>query len=186
MDILKILDFLTVNPILVTLIATIIGGDGVLLSLAFLAGSGFMPLWIVFTFSIIGFFISDSVWYFIGHKSKSLKISKRVHKIVDRYNKLNHFTLFLFSKVIYGTRILTVFYLSKKLSYKRFVLYAILLNILLVSVLVSIGYYAGKGFTKFQHLFESIGFWFSFFFVMIILILISKYLFKWLAEKIIK
>lgn len=177
-DISNILGFISSNPIFLSFIGSVIFGDAFILSMAFLSGSGYIPFTIVYFFSILGFIVADTFWYLIAKTKKVnylLKIisknkhSKTAEKYIQRSTYGKPFLALTYSKFIYGTRIITIFYIRKKIKFLKFLLYNSFLNFLLVSALVISGFLAGKGVTKFVDIFNGVR---SIFFTLILSIII--------------
>ncbi len=134
----------------------VLGGDAAYLLLTFLSGQGFFPLWGIIVGSTLGMMTFDTFWFLVprsrwaGRLKEKARVSERYRRIEDRIESLSHHNdiLILFiSKVLVGTRILTLAYLSvRKLSFGRFTLLNAIATLLWAVVMGYVGYYAGVGY----------------------------------------
>ena len=164
------------------------------MSIAFLSGQGVMPLYIVFAGSIIGTIVSDTAWFFlsrtraadrmISYKHFSVWYAK-VKSIFDKITKNNIIIAILVGKFLYGTRIVTIAYLSReRINYYKFCLYNFVIIVLWTLVIIPIGYLAGEGLGKTMTIFQDFEKVVFYLIVFIILIFIIKSVFtKWLEKK---
>ena len=127
-------------------------GETVILTAAFLAGQGTWSIESVFWLSLAGTVTSDSLWFLLGQTF--FKFTKRWEKYQDQYQtfliKLEKITgqrpflSLLFIKFLYGTRILTILYLSiRKVRYATFLLFNTVGTILWLSVMIFVGWWEG-------------------------------------------
>jgi membrane protein DedA with SNARE-associated domain len=129
-------------------------GETVVISSAFLAGQNLWSVWNVFWICFLGTIISDTLWFVLG-KNFNAKIEShekhgsRYRKVIAKVNKYvggRIFLALLFIKFLYGTRILTIFYISaRKVSFWKFTLFNSLGTIIWLVVIIGAGYLAGKG-----------------------------------------
>lgn len=184
MELNNFLNIFENNSILITFFMSVLGGDTFVILLAFLSGSNMISLYIVFIFSILGFIISDTFWFLISKSQKldnltikfrKAKFNSRLRRLINKISDMRSFKLLFYSKFIYGTRVATIFYIGKKdISLIKFELYTILTNFLWISIIVLIGYLAGKGVSYFVYIFENFTSFFIGFSLFIILILVLK------------
>jgi membrane protein DedA with SNARE-associated domain len=142
---------------LISFIAVILWGDISVLSISFLAAQGFIPLLAVAIIAVAATFVADSLWFLLSvsgvmdhvpiwkpFHGTYLRLERRIEKI-SRHNDL---IMLLLSKFVYGTRIVTIAYLahSKKIKYTKFIEHDMISSILWLTLLVPIGWLAGKGF----------------------------------------
>ena len=129
-------------------------GETVIITAAFLSGQGVWSILNVFWLAFLGTIASDLIWFLLGHSI--YKYLKNWQNYQDKYqptiNKLQKITgdkpflALLFIKFLYGTRILTILYLStRKIGFKKFVFYDAIGTIIWLAVLLPIGWLAGKG-----------------------------------------
>lgn len=171
-------------------ILSFIGGfmlQEIVIFLAILSGAKVIPLWIVVTFGFIGNVIHDILFFFIGKSrylarfNKRFRISNKSKEIVrflDKFRgKDNFFPLFL-CKFIYGTRMLTIVYVShRERLFSRFLLVDTLANILWFAIMMPIAWLAGKGFIEALHIIKGFEKIMTLIFVFsILIILINKFL----------
>lgn len=167
-------------------------GESIILSAAYLAGQQILSLQVVFWVSFLGTVISDLIWFLFGfhfvsrlenhdkHKHNYAKAIRHVDRLVGK----RPFLALLFIKFAYGTRVLTIIYLSvKRLSFWKFVFFDSLGTIIWLIVMVSIGWFAGRGAHNFSssvnHIEYSI-------LGLLILLLGLRFGLKWIQKKIFK
>lgn len=126
-------------------------GESVIIPAAFLSGEGIWSFSYVFVTAYIGTLLSDAVWFALGprlfrfaHDFESIK--RRSDAFLPKIEYLGNrpFHLLLISKFIYGTRILTIIYLSKKVSILLFTLYNLVGTFLWLAAVMTVGFLAGK------------------------------------------
>lgn len=128
-------------------------GETVIIPAAFLAGQNILSTPEVFWLAFLGTVCADVLWFFTGpfiwkfaHRFET--ISKRSEAILKRLDELyanQPFRALLFSKFIYGTRFLTVVYLSlERVSALRFLVMNFFSTLLWLVTIVAIGWLAGK------------------------------------------
>lgn len=128
-------------------------GETVIIPAAFLAGQDILSLQEVFWVTFLGTVIADTLWFIAGpplfrfaHRfewiaARSESVLKRVK---DLYADQPFRALFV-SKFVYGTRILTVIYLSfERVSAVRFLIVNLASTFLWLVAIVAIGWLAGK------------------------------------------
>jgi membrane protein DedA with SNARE-associated domain len=183
---------------LVSMIGTALWGDGALITLVALAVNLKANLVVLFFAAFVGTFIGDSVWFFIGRKiSKNIKKYERVNRgfetiaeLIERVFKKNYTLALVTVKFLYGTRVITIFYLAKeKISYKKFLLYDSISTIFWLFGMGFVGYLVGLGVNWILHVVKNIQLAITFMIVILALFylvqkLINKGLFK--EEKILE
>jgi len=167
-------------------------GETVILTAAFLAGQGTWSIKSVFWLSLAGTVISDSLWFFGGQSF--FKLTKRWKKYQDKYQtflvKLEEITgqkpflALLFIKFLYGTRILTIIYLSiRKVRYFTFLLFNTIGTVLWLSVMILVGWLVGRGVLDAGQIFSRVEYAFT---ALVLLIVLYRIVAIWLGKKITK
>lgn len=150
---------------IIAMIATALWGDGALIFLVVLCVNFNTSLIVLFFAAFVGTFIGDSVWFFIGRKiSKNIKKYKKIEKgfetiaeLIERLFKKNYLLALVTVKFLYGTRVITIFYLSKKkMKYRKFLIYDSLSTIIWIFGMGFIGYLVGLGVGWLWHVVKSI------------------------------
>lgn len=146
-----IFSILSNHPELSVFLGTFLLGDEMVYFFAFLAGQGLIPLLAVILFSIIGNGGCDIFWYsvarfdFLRFFRKTLKKQVKKHKGELKKEKLINkkgglLLLLVLSKFFYGTRLLAIFYVGKKIkSFTTIIIYntlAVIIWVISVSLLV--------------------------------------------------
>ena len=139
----------------VPFLGALIGGEETILVITTLSAQGIIPFWVVAVFSFLGTVVSDTLWFFVGKTplyGKLISLSSfkngysRLVRMMDTVFHGNFFMALLVTKFLYGTRIVTIMYISKKdLSFLFFTIYNSLTTIIWLSVILTIGWFAGKG-----------------------------------------
>ncbi len=151
----QLLSFFGNHTFIVSFFGAIIGGEETLILLSILASHEVLDIGYVLIFFYAGILVSDSIWYFLG-KSKLIYwlMNKKIisktflywDKLLNKATEKSDFQVLFFTKFLYGTRILTLMYLSNvRLKFKSFILYNIIANFVWVSTILLIGWSAGKG-----------------------------------------
>ena len=128
-------------------------GETVIIPAAFLAGEGILSLSSVFWVTFLGTIVADTIWFFVGptlfrFAHRFAYVQTRSEGMMNRLETLyanKPFRALLVSKFVYGTRILTVLYLSlEKISAIRFLLINLASTFVWLLGIVAIGWLAGK------------------------------------------
>lgn len=160
-----LVDYSAFQYVLVFLGAAI-GGDFVLIGMAFLSAQGFLFLPIVFIFSFLGTFVSDIVLfllartallhYIISHKYATRTTSMIVESLM-RVGRRNHTLSLTIAKFLVATRAIIMMYADKTdISLKDFSVSNAIATLVWVIVVVPIGYFLGMGFTYFSEVLENV------------------------------
>lgn len=167
------------------------GGEGVIMTSAFLAARGIWSIEAVFFLTLTGTVAADIVWFLFGYQILQMfgKYSK-LKNYTGFEKKLNNifgkrpFLILLFIKFLYGTRILTIVYLSyRKMSLKMFALYDTIGTMLWLAVILPIGWFAGKGVALIIPIFKKTQYAL---FILVLFIAVLSIVTKWITRKISK
>lgn len=173
-------------------LGSVLFGETIIIASAFLAAGGIFPLLWVFIFTFLGTVISDSIWFYFGNNiiSLSSKLAKKSEKYKGYLIKLDKFTgnktflALLFIKFLYGTRILTIVYLSiKKTGFVKFLLFDIIGTLIWLPIIIAMGWFTAKGANNLISLFNRIEYILA---VLVLLIITIRIATSWLTKKIIK
>jgi len=188
-----ILSFVPYLPI-ISFLAPIIGGGeiGVIMA-SFLFSKNPYLFFIIVLFSFLGMISIDSFWFFIA-RSKLFNKFKEIKKISPHYKKLEgniesishgkDSLVILISKLMIGTRILLVIYISgRKINFSKYLLYDAIPTLIWAICLTSIGVLLSFGFDSVITIFKNI----QLAITLIILLLFIIYLMqKWLMKRLMK
>ncbi len=128
-------------------------GETIILAAAFLAGQGMWSVFTVFWVTFLGTIISDAVWFFAGRRMGALSDSwqkkqaayKKLLSFLEQMTGRRAFLSLLFIKFLYGTRIISILYLSiHKLRFRTFFVFNAMGTFLWLMVMVGVGWYASK------------------------------------------
>ncbi|HLD10535.1 MAG TPA: VTT domain-containing protein [Candidatus Nanoarchaeia archaeon] len=184
-----IIELLTKYQLLLVFLGSFFFGESVIISSGFLAAQGILEIPYVFVFSFLGTVISDSFWFYFGKfiflRKKQLidhqKYNKLVKKI-DKITKHKYFWALLFIKFLYGTRILTIVYLSiRRLNFWIFTLFNSLGTLLWLTVILTIGWLAGKGFSNVILVFNEVKYLLI---SLVFLLILYRVVSQWITQKI--
>tara|TARA_Y100000034_G_C6819879_1_gene369126 strand:+ start:120 stop:800 length:681 start_codon:yes stop_codon:yes gene_type:complete len=149
----------------IALIGSIISGNIFVLFLSTLAGQGTLSIFKVWIIALTGTLIADAIWYNLGKTQFIDKIARHrktiynfytIKKVLTKSQEKNNFTVFLVSKFVYGMKIMTLMYAGRRhMHADHFIKYDYTATTIWVTFIVSIGFLAGKGFTKLFEIFNS-------------------------------
>jgi len=152
MELHGIIEHYSRHPDALFFVAAVVGGQEMILPLAFLVGEGMWNLPHLFAVTFVATLTVDLFWFGfarLGRRWKRLehftREDSRVKKFVQRLSK-NEATLLLVTKFMLGTRVVSVLYLSLDgLKVFRFMLLNILVTIPWLAIIITIGWLAGRG-----------------------------------------
>jgi len=189
---LIVLDFLQKYGILTAFLGGFVTGESVIITLAFLSANGYIPLWWILVFSTLGLFLSDFIPFFIGRLrifkkftkyKRFAPIFKRIDLVNRKFSKDRLFLTLLYGKFIYGLSIPVIMYFSsKKVSLKKFIINDFFVVVIYMFFIVSIGYFAGKGFNLLLEIFRSLRIALLFLILLIIIIYLLR---KWMSIRLL-
>lgn len=142
---------------IIALFAPLIGGEIAILGLAFLAGQGMFSLWGVILGSFLGMLILDVGWFMMLRFPPFEKLRKSWGSTSVRYQKMearietlahrNDVLVLFISKLLIGTRVLILVYLSlRKISLVRFLTYDSIATFAWALALGYLGFASGRGY----------------------------------------
>jgi membrane protein DedA with SNARE-associated domain len=167
-------------------------GETVIISSAFLSGQGFISPITLLSMAFLGTVVSDMIWFIVGRKILTLlhrweKYKIQSEKVFPHLEKVFHHKLFLillFIKFLYGTRILTILYLSMhRMKTGTFILYNSLGTLLWLAVILPIGWLAGKSIINILPFLNKIHYVVL---SLVVLVVVFRYVSQWLSNKITK
>lgn len=147
------------NPVfffVITIIAISLWGDASMIALSILAIQLNIGFWIVLVGGYIGAMIGDIAWFVLGKRilpklGRHKRFKKYYARIIHHINRVAHrnaFVTLCLAKFLYGTRVITVFYLAeRKMKLAKFIKYNSVALMLWVLFMGTIGYLVAKGFT---------------------------------------
>lgn len=150
----------------ITVLASLIGGDIAVFILAFLAGQEILPFSEVILGGFLGMFLLDAFWFATPRSSWGKKLRERgvqfqkyraLEAKIESFSHKSDILILFISKVLVGTRILTLVYLSlRTLSFRRFLIYNALATFPWVVILGLTGWFVGLGHSTLDHAYHSI------------------------------
>ncbi len=159
----------------------LLGGEFVIISFAFLSAQGVVSLLLLVVLSFIAVFFADAIWFFLGRTTVAQRIISHRHvsptaviifEAIRRASRGNHFIALVLAKLMPGTRILMIMYMSKSdIVFRKFVLYNAVAILIWLLVIISIGFISGAGFTYLAEIFKNVYISVGFVFVIIIIII---------------
>lgn len=148
-----ILETLSTYQLPAILLGSILFGETVIITAAFLSAQGYWSPVIVFVLSLIGTISSDIVWFILGKYSvewlrKWNWYKTQEEKIMQKAKYLKGsqpWLALLFIKFLYGTRIIMMVYFSiQKIPIRKILVYNIIGTTIWLIVMIAIGWLAGK------------------------------------------
>lgn len=174
---------------LVVFIGAAFGGELAMFTLGFLAAQGFFSIYLLFYVSFLGTMSSDILYFWLGrtkladrlfsHEYTNTTINM-ITEAVRKVSKGSHFIALLLANFMIASRIILIIYVSKTdLKFKKFLYYESIALVLWLLVLISIGFFAGRGFTYLsnilQNIYTGIGF-------LLLIVLIMIFIQIWLKK----
>ncbi|MEK6892675.1 MAG: hypothetical protein AABX07_00560 [Nanoarchaeota archaeon] len=150
-------------------IASLISGLALgdfLIFLAMLAGAGKANIGTIFAFAFLGGIVHDLLFFAAAKSNIFRKITKKMklkekkirilRTILNMTKKNMFFTLFI-AKFIYGVRDVTILYYAHNESrLKKYIITTISVEVLWLSSILSIGWFAGRGFSEILKVFKGL------------------------------
>lgn len=177
--------------VLILLLGGVFGGEEIIIGLVFLSLMGLFPLWWIFIFVTAGEFIADFLIFMFGrlHTIEYFKKKDwfaRMYDTTDMFIKNasrdSIFRTLLYSKFMYGTRIIALLYVgSKKESIRKFVVAEGAVLVVWMSVAVVVGWLAGTSANQFKETFKHVEVLVGVFFILLVAVTLGK---KWLQTKL--
>lgn len=141
------------HNLLLFFFAALIGGEEVMIPLAFLVGTGLWDLQTLFLGCFLGTVLSDALWFLLGrHGLQNNKLFKRhkskYEKIVGFLKKISKkdFVILLVTKFIYGTRIFTILHFGvSEITKTKFLIMNSAVILIWLPIALGLGWFAGKG-----------------------------------------
>src|SRR3989344_2927935 len=191
-----LLEIITSYPALrdlVVFLGAAFGGEIAVVSLSFLAAQKVFPLYSFIIISFLGTFTSDILWFLLG-RTKTIEniITHRyahstvslITETVEKVSRGNHFLALIIAKIMVGTRVILLMYVSRKnLSLGKFILFDSVAVLFWLLVVIPIGYVSGLGYSYLSNIFENIYAGIGFFLLMIFGIILFH---TWLKRKFTK
>ncbi len=189
----RLIPLLSQYGILISFIGGLFAGEEVIATLSFLSAQGYINIWVVFIFCFIGILICDLLFFSVGkfrifskfsRFKRLVHFSNRVDNLVIKITKKSTIRALLYTKFIFGTRILTLVYLGfRGTQYKDFLKSDFIVGILWMVIVVSIGWFAGASFRKIIEIFANLQLAFG---VLILFVAIIFIIFKIIENKLAK
>lgn len=151
---------------LLVFVGTAVGGDFLLIALAFLSAQGLISVPVLLVFSFLGTFFSDILLFLLArttflHNIISHRYAHRTASVIVesllRTGRRNHFLSLTIAKFLVATRVVIMLYADKTdISFKKFFYANAAATFVWVVAVVPIGFTLGLGFTYFSEVFKNI------------------------------
>lgn len=150
----SILPFLSTNYLVGVFVGSFLFGETVIITIATLAVSFGWPFVHIFWVALLGTVASDTVWFYLGRgilrRLRRFESYERKHEkmmqALQRYAGEKPFLALLYIKFLYGTRIITMLYLSlRRVPVQSFILFDTIGSAIWLFVVMSLGWLAGLG-----------------------------------------
>ncbi|HCB35532.1 MAG: hypothetical protein A2W52_00190 [Candidatus Taylorbacteria bacterium RIFCSPHIGHO2_02_49_25] len=165
-------------------------GETVIIPAAFLAGQNILSLSEVFWLTFLGTVSADVLWFLVGpflwkvaHRFETISTkSEAVLKRLDELYANQPFRALLVSKFVFGTRFLTVIYLSfERVSALRFLVMNFLSTLLWLTTIAALGWLAGESIINLLPIISDVKYAFLF---IVLLVIALKLAPIWFQKKI--
>lgn len=177
---------------LISFLGGLIGGESVMISLSFFWATGYLKLFDILIFALLGAILCDIIIFYIGGTKyiSRIIISKKVSFIYIKIDKFieetihrNVFLLLLITRFIYLASPVAIAYLgTKKIKFRVFIISDLIVTLIWIVPMMAIGYSLGKGFSFAYSFFQNIYISLSLLIIIIILLTIFR---KWITKKLI-
>lgn len=187
----EIEQLLTSYQFIFILVGSFLFGETIIITAAFLSTKmGWSPL-SVFLLSFLGTITSDVCWFILGkYFSDSVKDSKFWKNKYPKKRTLvkgivvNPKIALFYYKFLYGFRVLSIFYVADMgMTTADFVLFNSLGTFIWLIIIISIGWFAGKGILNVLPYVSSIEYYI---FIVVLLLIAMRILASWVGRKIVK
>ncbi len=167
-------------------------GESVIITAAFMAAQGLWSLPSVFALAFAGTLASDAAWYLLGtgiylhfrHNPAHRARQERVLTLIDHYAGNNLLLFMLCIKFAYGTRILTIMYLSmRKMRFRIFIGFDAISTLIWLPVICAVGWLAGKSLANLAPFLNTVEYATV---LLIFVIVLFKLITVWISRKITK
>ena len=167
-------------------------GDTAVMAAAYVAAQLEWSVVAVFLMALLGTVTADTLWFYFGrkillrlHKWNKLKHKyERVVKKLERMSERHLLLSLLYVKFLYGTRIVTILYLSwRRITIPKFIMYDTLGVIGWLLVLLPIGWLAGKGVANFVPIIDSAAY---FLLALVVMVLLVRFVSSKVSDKLLK
>ncbi|MEK7540432.1 MAG: VTT domain-containing protein [Patescibacteria group bacterium] len=176
----------------IVFVGSFLFGETVILSGSYLAGQGVWSVVVVYIWALLGTLAADAAWFYLG--PKGLRLMHRWEKVKHKHEAIiaalqrhvgdKPFLAMLFIKFLYGTRILTIIYLSSvKVRFWTFMLFDLIGTAVWLVVMVGVGWLAGKGLADVLPAVRSVEYLLT---GIVALMILFKLLTTWLEKRIAK
>ena len=159
------------STFLFVFVISLFTGEPGVLALSFAAEREIFPILVVAVAAFISAIVAESFWFLAANSLVPKKIigffqhkSEAHEKIKNRLTQMSQRTIFgtlLVSRFFSGFTILMLLYFGKRktehhLTYGKFLLMICIVNLIWTPIIVTLGWFAGQGFTWAQTLFQNL------------------------------
>lgn len=149
-----VLSLLNAHPLFASFWGAFFFGDSVLLTLAYLAGEMYWPVWPILTMTFVGTAAADTAWFIagrffgeaVGRSGFMQRERKKVAKLLDLLIGKNPAFALIAIKFLYGSRVAMIVYVAARgMRFGSFFLYNSLGIVAWLAVFFPLGFAAGRG-----------------------------------------
>lgn len=138
------------------LVASLLGGEEILIFFSLLAGYGIIDIWKLSLIGFLGILVADMVWFWFARtklfewiKGKVKKYShyKHANALVEKFSHKHDFVYLFLTKFVYGLRIVSIMKVSRrKKSFFKFLVCDSLAIFSWEIIVMPLGFILGKTF----------------------------------------
>lgn len=187
--------FKAYNPLL-ALFAGLVAGD-LMIFLGILAGTGKANFFLIIFFGFIGGLIHDTIFYFVANSriiyfiKKRFKLKGRKNKIaqiIEKMGRGHYFLPILMAKFVYGVRDAVILYVAhNNKNFKKYIVVVAGADLIWLTIITSVGWLAGKGFTTLISLFKGFEKWLFILLAGIVLLyILNKFVIRFVMKHVKK
>lgn len=183
------------NPFVLFIVSFILialWGDASMIFLMVMGVNLKFPIWLIITGAYLGAQFGDIIWFLLGKRflpllTKHERFGRNYKRLISVISRFAHKSVLLtltIVKFLYGTRVITVLYLSHKkpkLNLSKFIAYNSIALLAWIAFMGTIGYLVAIGFSFIWHFFKSLELAVS---VLIILFIIINFIQKLISKEI--
>ncbi len=165
-------------------------GEPAILLFGFLAATGVLSIGAVIIFGVPGAFLSDCLWFWLGKTRPIRKLISHRHattfletiiETMRRASRGNYPLALVFAKFVTGTRIPMILHMSNnQFPFLKFMRFNTIATSFWASVVISIGFLSGLGFTLLSGALKSAYAGIGFIFLIVVAIILFQ---KWLKKR---
>lgn len=173
-------------------LGTFLFGETIILAASFLAAQGLWSAWTVWWLALLGTLGADALWFLYGQKILAYfhrwetyrRSSEKFLGTLEKITGAHPHRALLFVKAVYGTRILTIIYLSiRRVNFLTFITFDAIGTAWWLAIIVLFGWLTSRGVVNLIPTLDRLEYLAL---AIIVIIIVWRLAFLWLGKKITK